>query len=318
MLNVYKKRKKGFKLNEGSFIRAGLILVLLILIFLILSRTYTPGDREAVFRKTIREYKERLENNPLEIEALIGLGDAYYEQVLATDDQKKAVKLADEGIEFYRKAIILAKEGPRATKCQTRVGILYFKKSSLLGGDYYYHEAQKKLESAVAGGEGSKEAHIYLGHIYYRKSQSSKGSERLKWLDKAITHYQEAQTLDPKEATVRFNLAWAFKDRGLYEDSTRIFKELLAAKVLDKESNIDVHIALGWINYVQDHLDESEAQYQQALGLKPGPEKEAKIHYWLGKAYEKGGHLSLARNEWERVLAIDPNHQEARKKLEGK
>lgn len=318
MVNVYKKRKKGFKLNEGSFIKAGLILVLIILIFLVLSRAYTPGDKKAHFIKTVGEYKERLEENPLEIEALVGLGDAYYDRVLAADDQKEALESADEGIKFYRKAIILAKEGPVAAKCLTRVGILYFKKSSLLGGDYYYHEAQQKLEKAIAGGEEGKEAHIYLGHVYYRKGQSSEGGERIKWLDKAIIHYKEAQTLDPKDASIRFNLAWAFKDRGLYEESIKIFKELLTARVLDKESKIDVHIALGWISYVQDRLDESEAQYQQALGLKPGPEKEAKIHYWLGKAYEKGGHLSLARDEWEKVLEINPNHQEAMRKLKGK
>lgn len=315
MMNVYKRRKSGFKLNEGAFIRAGLILVLIIMVFLVLSRACTPGDREASFRRTIAEYEAELEDNPLNVEALVGLGDAYYDQVLAAENQRKGLKLADEGIKFYRKAIILAKNGPIAAKCMARVGILYFKKSNFLGDNYYYHEAQQQLENAIARGEKTKEVHIYLGHLYYKKSQSTKGTERIMRLDQAIKEYEEAQAIDPKDASIKFNLAWTCKDRGNYEEAVRIFKELLLARALNKESRIDTHIALGWINYVQDHIEEAEAQYRQALELKPKLEKEAKIHYWLGKVYEKGGHLSLAGKEWKRVLEINPHHQEAGRKL---
>ncbi len=70
---------------------------------------------------------------------------------------------------------------------------------------------------------------------------------------------------------------------------------------------------LGWIHYQKGAYQSAIGLLQEALKLqeKSKAPDSPDIHYHLGMAYAKSGRTALARQQFERVLEINPNSSHA-------
>jgi tetratricopeptide (TPR) repeat protein len=70
---------------------------------------------------------------------------------------------------------------------------------------------------------------------------------------------------------------------------------------------------LGWVLYQKRAYKSSVDLFQEAIKLndKAKAPENATLHYHLGLAYEKSDQKELARQQFERVLKINPNYSEA-------
>ena len=70
---------------------------------------------------------------------------------------------------------------------------------------------------------------------------------------------------------------------------------------------------LGWIHYQKGAYQSAIGLLQEALKLqeKSKAPDNPDIHYHLGMAYAKSGQAALARQQFERVVKISPNSNEA-------
>jgi tetratricopeptide (TPR) repeat protein len=74
---------------------------------------------------------------------------------------------------------------------------------------------------------------------------------------------------------------------------------------------------VGWAYFQKGVYKSAIDMFQESLRLneRRGASDDATVHYHLGLAYEKLNQPALARQQLERVLKIDPNHDDARKAL---
>ncbi len=276
-----------------------LILIFFILIFLGISRTYTPKE------DIILKYKKILEKDPANVEAYISLGEVYYNKGLEEElknNGKDAKILFEECLKYYQNAIKLDEEEKILPQSQYHLGIAYFKLSRYSNKNYY-HQAEEELKKSLKRKFETPETHIYLGHIHFKHGL----------FDDAIDDYMRAKTLNPNDVAAWYNLGWVYKVKGMPNNAITSFRNAINTQNLDKTLNIKIHTVLGEIYYEQNLIEHAKDEYNAILKL----DRTSEIaHYKLGKIYKRQGEFALASKELKTVLKINPNNKQAKKELE--
>lgn len=136
---------------------------------------------------------------------------------------------------------------------------------------------------------------VELGWLYYRKGDYQKA---INTLTKAV----EINRLNP---AAHFNLGLAYQEAGLLEKAQTEFQKTLD---LDPESKF-AYFALGKLYFLREKWDEAIKQFKLAGEKDPA---SADNYYWLGRAYEKKGYKEEALAAYQKVLAMVPDHPEAK------
>ncbi len=103
-----------------------------------------------------------------------------------------------------------------------------------------------------------------------------------------------------------------------YRKGLRVYQAILADQPEDSvaeqivEEMCNTYAQLAFMYY--NHCYEEGAMRELAKAEELNP-NSAEIYYLLGRIHETGGHLSLARQEYERALEMDANHFQARERL---
>lgn len=229
---------------------------------------------------------------------------AYYQQAERVTNEKETIKLFDKAIEYYRRLIALDENGESGPTTHLHLGIAYFKKSLILKGDYFYHEAEVELKKALSKDPLLEEAHLYLGHLY-----DQEGRKR-----EATAEYRKAGRLGLVDPISHFNIACDYKEKGFHSEAKELFKRLIKRKDIKKDVLLNSRLALGWLYYNDKDFAGAVREYKEAVRLDSS---SVKAHYWLGKAYKASKDNEAARQEFLEVLKIDPGHKEAKSQLAG-
>lgn len=272
--------------------------LLIILLFILAISRLSCGIHR--YERASRRYEKILKKDPTNTKASLKCAEAYYQQALREKTGAKTIKLFDKAIEYYRRSIALDGEDLIAPTTYLHLGMAYFKKSLILKGDYFYHEAEVALKGALSRNPLLKEGHLHLGHLYYHQGRKRE----------AHREYKKAQRLGLTDPA--FNLAWYYKDNGQYDEAIRLFEKLIKTKGLDKKTLLRTRLALGWLYYNQQVFKESIEQHTKALRLDGS---SVAAHYWLGKTYKAAGDREAARRQFQEVLGLDPGHKAARAQL---
>ncbi len=144
------------------------------------------------------------------------------------------------------------------------------------------------------------ELYTLLGGLY--------GSKR-DWI-KAQEAYQKTLALKPGDPVAANNLANVMLQNGGNLDVAMSLAETARRGMPDSPSVADT---LGWIYFQKGVYGSAISMLQEALKLqeKTKAPDNANIHYHLGLAYLKTQQPVLARQQFERVLKINPNYSEA-------
>lgn len=285
-----------------SYFTKGIFPLLIILLFSFAISRLSCGVRR--YERAAERYEEILRHDPTDVKASFGCAEAYYQRALREETDSKIIESLDKAIECYRRAMALERKDLIPLTAYVHLGMAYFKKSLILGGDYFYHEAEVQLKEAILQDPSLREARLYLGHIYYHQGRKRE----------ALKEYRKAERLGLTDQVSIFNLACEYKESGRYEEAIELFKKAINTKGLNKENLLKARLALGWLYYNQKAFKKSINQYNEALKLEGS---SVKAHYWLGRAYKASGDRETARQEWQEVLKIDPHNKDAKAQLAG-
>jgi cellulose synthase operon protein C len=151
-------------------------------------------------------------------------------------------------------------------------------------------------------GDHLRQASLYilLGQLYESKRD---------W-KKAEGAYENALAFKPEDPVASNNLANVIVQNGGNFDVALSLAQTARRGLPDSP---DVADTLGWIYYQKGAYKLSISLLDEALRLleKNKMPDNADIHYHLGLAYEKSDQPQLARQQFERVLKINPNYDGA-------
>jgi len=306
MMKVYSPmRKKNIyrtKPQRHKFIlRIILILFFFILVFLGISKTYSPKEDVTL------KYKKILEKDPTNIEAYISLGEIYYQKGLEKEEDKKnekeAKRLFEECLKYYQNAIKLAEEEKILPESHYHLGIVYFKLSRYSPDKNYYQLSEYELKKSLKRKFETPETHIYLGHIYFKGGL----------FDDAIAEYTKAKELNPNDVVPWYNLGWVYKVKGMPNNAIASFRNALNTQNLNKLLQIKMRTILAEIYAEQGLIEHAKEEYKTILKL----DRTSEIaHYKLSNIYKKQGEFALAEKELKSVLKINPDNKEAKTELD--
>lgn len=142
--------------------------------------------------------------------------------------------------------------------------------------------------------------YVLMGELYESRKQSSE----------AQNAYQQALTLKPQDAFASQKLASVMARSGGDLDLAMTLAQTARQNLPDSPGAADT---LGYVYYQKGVYRSAIDMFQEALrlGQKNQSPDSADIHYHLGLAYAKANQSTLARQQLEHVLKINPNYREA-------
>jgi tetratricopeptide (TPR) repeat protein len=141
---------------------------------------------------------------------------------------------------------------------------------------------------------------VLMGKLYESKSDWKKAEDA----------YQNALAVNSQDALASNNLAKVMLQTGGNLDVALSLAQAARRGLPDSPGVADT---LAWIYYQKGAYQSAIGLLQEALKLqeKSKMPDNPDIHYHLGMAYAKSGQPALARQQFERVLKINPNSSEA-------
>jgi len=164
-----------------------------------------------------------------------------------------------------------------------------------------------KLDDAIATCNNGltkdpKQAAFYavMGSVYEKKHD----------LENAKSSYQKALDLKHDDPSLSNNLAYLLLETNSNPDLALQLAQT-ARRAMPESSN--VADTLGWAFYQKGVYQSAISMFEEAIKLAATHKEpeNATYHYHLGLAYAKASQPALAKQNFERVLKIDPNYSDA-------
>ncbi len=255
-------------------------------------------------------------------------------QAILDGDQKNAEALAHLGllearqehyplaIPFYKRALALA---PAMPGVETNLGLAYFKNAQ-------FAEALAPFTAELKRHPDDTRLILLLGMSHYglgdylvaipylrRGAQQQPTSLPLRL---ALAHsclwsrqfecvketYKEILSLSPGSAEAEMLVGEALDETG--DDTGAIAHFRAAATSNPKEPN--VHFALGYLFWTQNHYSEAAQEFVAELTNDP---EHGQAHVYLGDSYVELKRLSEAQTELQSALKLDPQSELAHRDL---
>ena len=161
-------------------------------------------------------------------------------------------------------------------------------------------EAIAIYQQAVKDHPREASFYILMGELYEAKQDWKKAQDA----------YQSALEIKPNDPLASNNLANVMLQTGGNVDVAFSLAQTARREMPDSAEVADT---LGWVYYQKGAYQSAISLLQEAvkLGDKNKAPDNPGFHYHLGLAYAKVGQSSLARQELERVLKINPNYSDA-------
>ena len=158
-----------------------------------------------------------------------------------------------------------------------------------------YDSAVEIYEKLIKIMPNMPDVHSNLANILYVKGD----------IDKAISHFQTAVTLNPKKQwTSIINQTLGFVFQESKQDLNAAISSYQSAYLLTPK-DIDIYVNLGSAFYDKEDINNALQVYRNALDLDP---ENAKIHCNLGFLYWGKGDIDEAIKEYELAIEFDKNY----------
>lgn len=269
-------------------------------------------DRMGRAEDALREFRRVVEVDPEYAEALNNIGIIEKKQGRtreAIETFRRAIAADPEFAGSYSNlALILEQSGDRAgAETEYRRALQHDPRNAAVrtnyGGLLYtlgrYDEARRQLEEAVKVDPDYASAHNNLGAVYGRLGRDAD----------ELTAYRRAVSLDPDYADVRHNLGLALIRQGRAAEGE---VELHAALRIDPDY-APSYVALARAILVRGEV-RSAADLLAAASLRLP--RDADIAALLGEARIRSGDRAGAIEAFERSLAIRPDQEGVRRRLD--
>jgi tetratricopeptide (TPR) repeat protein len=155
-------------------------------------------------------------------------------------------------------------------------------------------EAAKNYREALRVDPNNREA-------LYRLAISLTMSNQL---DQSLTAWQRYVTLTNGSAEAYSNLAYTYQLAGQFKDAELNYHRALKADPKNQSAGVNYGLML----VQRDRIDEAEDVLAKFL-------KPAHVQYNIASVYELRGMNELARQRYERALALNPSFREAQQRM---
>lgn len=310
-----KNNNKNVVRKKNHFFR-NLILIFLAIsitsgIFFTIKYFFTSFNQNKITINTIKESWEKfdyeavyqngkifLQEEPFNNTVLTYYGYACFYLAVSQNDTFKAQEYLDECINKLRVAAYSANPS-LLPQLYYMLGKAYFYKNNI--STYYYADLSiKYLTLAKEKGYQADDIAEYLGLSYASLDMTLE----------SISAFTEALLVRESDRLLLSIAEQYFKIKEYNAAIQYLFR------VLESSENIDIidktKILLSKIYIEQDNLD---AAFTELTSLLEKNDNNADAHFYIGIIYEKQNNLVKARSEWRKTLKIQPNYQEALKKL---
>jgi tetratricopeptide (TPR) repeat protein len=190
-------------------------------------------------------------------------------------------------------------------------------------------KAEEAFQKAIDLDKNNISAFLMLA-----SSQVARGS-----VDQAIANYQRALQENPRDLRTYIFLATLMEARGEWQQAEDLYQKALqiqpdyavaannlAYLMLEHDGNINVALSLaqtarkgmpdvpsaadtlGWAYYHQGVYSSAINTLQEAVNGNP---QNPNFHYHLGMAYEKANNRTMAKQQLEDTLKLNPNYAQA-------
>jgi len=263
-------------------------------------------------------YQEALNRNPNSSDALRGLTNT----MIAQNQVDKAIAAIHSQIS----------KSPANSNFYDLLGtILFLNKKDLTG-------AEAAFSKSISLEKQNSDALLKLCQV-----QAAKGV-----MDQAIATAQQGTTDNPRNVDLYILLGRFYESKSDWTRAEAAYRNALnvnpqhplasnnlARLMLQTGGNLDVALSLAqtahrsmpsspliadtlaWVHYQKGAYQSAIGLLQEALNLqeKVHAPDNSEIHYHLGMAYAKSGQTSLARQQLERAIKLNPKATEAKKQL---
>jgi Tfp pilus assembly protein PilF len=158
-------------------------------------------------------------------------------------------------------------------------------------------EAIASIRKALKLDPDNAEAHNYLGLIFLQQSD----------LKTARKEFKKAVQINPYYSDAHNNLGVAFKESKKYDAALKEFQAALNDRTYKTPEK--VHLNMGHVFLAQGKYPEAIKAFELALAADP---KYLRGMVGLGMALQRSGKDDRARQEFLKVVRLDPNSPEAR------
>ena len=257
--------------------------------------------------EAIHLYQKVLAINPMDLEALLNLGNIHVE-----------LKKFDEARSYYTKALEIDPSNELARKCvEALLGRNPFEAAE---GDPEedYREARiliqsgkedraiDKLENLIHVHPRHALAHNDLGYLYYNRG------ERIK----ALTHYEKAVELNPEDLTSMKNLAdFYYVELKRIDEAIPLYEKVLSIHPMDGETLL----ILGNIHVELEKFLDAKAYYLKVLEIDPSNELASKMVEALKRRQQEAGvdldRENIAGQNLEAIARLDSEGLQTREEF---
>jgi tetratricopeptide (TPR) repeat protein len=154
-----------------------------------------------------------------------------------------------------------------------------------------------RLESLT--GDQRAMNHFMLGRAYYQLGE----------VESAINEWETSLGFDPSLNLSRITLADAYFNQGSLDLAMMHYT---TAILYDTSGHDRCYLGLAMIYHQREDRDRAIEYYLRSIGTNPRFEQ---AHLMLGRAYHEVGLFEKAKDEWEKVLELNPNNEAALKLL---
>jgi cellulose synthase operon protein C len=263
-------------------------------------------------------YQQALDKDSTSVEALSGLMNSYF-----------AEKQFDKAVAAAKAEIAKV---PNNSNFYDLLGTALFDAKKDLPG------AESALRQAIQLDKNNADAIEKLGKV-----QIQEGST-----DQALVLYQQSIKDNPREVRFYILAGELYESQQNWDQAKAMYQQALSVSpdnplasnnlaylLLEHGGNIDVALAmaqnarrtlpesanaadtLGWAYFHKGIYQDAINQFQEAIRLNEqhGTADDGSFHYHLGAAYQKLNQNSLARQQFEKAVKLNPNNSDARKAL---
>ncbi|MBU1062053.1 MAG: tetratricopeptide repeat protein, partial [Candidatus Omnitrophica bacterium] len=238
--------------------------------------------KSAEIDEVIRYYKKAIELKPNYANAYNNLGWVLFKEL---GQVGKAVKLCKKAIKLK----------PGYANAYNNLGLIH----SSLG---LYQDAVRYHEKAIELRPDYADAYNSLGALIYNK-EPHRIREAMELCKKAIE-------LESEHANAYYNFGMMLNTIGLYEEAVMYCKKAIELK----PDNVDAYNSLGIAYRYLGQYEKAIESFEKAIGLKPdylaAYNNLALVYYYDKELF------NLAKDQWEKILEIDPFNETAKKALE--
>jgi tetratricopeptide (TPR) repeat protein len=153
----------------------------------------------------------------------------------------------------------------------------------------YWKSDETLWPQMLACTTGNYMAHFNLGNALRQEGR----------VDDAITHYEEALQIAPRDAETHNNLGIALSQKGREDDAITCFQKALEIQ----PDYAEAHHNLGKALFETGKIDDAITHFQQASQIKPD---YADAFLMLGNAFLQKGSVDNAITQYQQALEIQP------------